>query len=279
MLRHRQLNRALWFLTGVVALVAATGGLLRPEMYAPVVSVEILPGVFTQDLLAAAAALVILVLAWRGGEGSRGPIVAFGALGFLFYAYGIYAIEQVYTPLYPLYLAVMALCFHGLAFGLADLRHETVAALELPGAVRYGSAAYAVFIAVLFNVVWLARLAPLLRTGDRIEYTFSVFVIDLVFIMPAFVIAAVLAVRRNAVGVVGLPALFLLGAGILSPLALAELLKPVRYGLPTNVGELWLFGTLALVFVILAAAYLARLRPASGRHRPPDAGGTEGPET
>ena len=264
MIRNLSLNKTLFIVTGILSLVAAGMGVLTPEMYDPVVSARIIPGVFTQDLLVIAAALVMIFLAaLMQQEDYRKAIVIFGVLGFLFYAYGIYAIEQVYTPLYPLYLAILALSFYVLAYGLASLQGSEIEDLAQPASVRYGAAGYGVFVAVMFNFIWIGQLIPLLQEGDRIEYTFSVYIIDLVFIMPAFVITAFLAVRNRAVGIVGLPALFVLGLCILSPLALAEMLKPSRYGMPTDPGQFWLFGVLSLVFLIFAAAYLITLRPGS----------------
>jgi hypothetical protein len=187
--------------------------------------------------------------------------VILGVLGFLIYAYGIYAIEQVYTALYPLYLAILGLSSYILAYSLSNLKKSEIEALVLPGFVRYGSAAYAIFIAVLFNFIWFSQLVPLLQTGERIEYTFSVYIIDLVFIMPAFVITGLLAIRNRAVGLVGLPALFVVGLGILSPLALAEILKPSRYGMPVEPGEFWLYGILSMVFLLFTVIFLVTLRP------------------
>lgn len=261
-LAHVNVNRVVWLVTAIGALIAAAGGLANPAMYEAVVSREIMPGVFTQDLVVALAALLMLVIAITfGGSGVARPIIQFGILGFFFYAYGIYAIEQVYTSLYPLYLAVLALSVYGLALGLASLRTPFWSRLSVPNWMRYVAAAYAIFIAIMFNFIWLGQLQPLIQNADRIEYTFSVYVIDLSFIMPAMAIAGILALRRHALGIVSLPALFILGAGILSPLAIAELIKPARYGLTTNTGDLLLFGILSLIFLALTAVYLARLRP------------------
>lgn len=262
MITNLAINRVLYVLTGVLSLVAAVVGVLDTGMYDPVVSARIVPGVFTQDLLVVVASLVMILLAaWMRSDDYRKAIVIFGILGFLFYAYGIYAMEQLYTVLYPLYLAILALSFYALAYGLASLKRSAIEGLWLPPVLRYAAAGYGVFIAVMFNFIWIGQLIPLLQRGDRIEYTFSVYVIDLVFIMPAFVIAAVMAVRKRALGVVGLPALFILGVGILSPLALAEVLKPVRYGLAVDPGEFWLYAVLSAVFLVFATVYLVALKP------------------
>lgn len=264
-MRHLRMFKLAASGTGGLALVAAAAGLVDPGMYDPVVPTEIVAGVFAQDLVVALGALLVigLVVGMRASDVRRAILVA-GLLGFFFYAYGIYGMEQVYTPLYVLYLAVWAASTYTLALALAGLDYDALAAWRLPKAVRIGAAGYGIFIAVMFNVLWIGQLVPLLQTADRIEYLFSVYVIDLVFVMPAFVIAAVLALRGKPLGVAALPALFVVGVGILSPLAVAEVLKGPRYGLPMDVGGLALFGILAATFLISVVVYLVALRADTG---------------
>ncbi|MFW6288838.1 MAG: hypothetical protein ACOC2Q_03560 [Spirochaetota bacterium] len=255
------INKGLWVLTALSALVASVVGVVHPAVYEGVVDPAILPGVFTQDLLVLIAAAILLVLALAMKEDShRSRIVGAGILGFFFYAYGIYSIEQVYTFWYYLYLLVFALSFYSLIYLLVTFDYTAVALMDQPPAVRYLCGGYSIFVAIMFTIIWTARLFPLLETGDRIEYLFSIFIIDLVFVMPAMAIAGVLAARRRPLGIVGVPALFVLGVGILSPLALAELIKPMRYGMPTVPEELWLYLALSVVFAVLTGIFLKTLR-------------------
>lgn len=259
-------NRVLWLLTAALTLIAAAIGLARPSIYEPVVRNDIIPGVFTQDILAVVAALVLMSLALvADAHHFRKAIICFGVLGFIFYAYGIYVIEQIYTSLYPLYLALFGMSLFSLIYGLVSIKSPPHKGLTLPAWLRIGSAGFAVFVAVIFNLIWLGQLLPLLRTADRIEYTFSVYIIDLALIMPAFLISAILALQDRLLGLVGLPGLFIVGVGILSPLALAELIKPARYGMPMDSASLGLFGILATLFLALVSIYLTRLRPDAPR--------------
>lgn len=265
-------NRVLWIVTAALAIVAAAVGIVNPLIYDGVVAERIIPGVFTQDLLALAAAIVLLVLAVRARrESVKTLVVITGILAFLFYAYGIYAIEQVYTPLYFVYLAVLGASLFAIITTLASLDYEVVAAYRLPPLARIACAVYAIFIAIMFTFIWTSALIPLIRDGLRKEFTFSIYIIDLSFIMPAMAASGVMALRKKPLGIVGVPALFVLGVGILSPLALAELLKPALYGLPTIPGELWLYLVLSLVFVGLTALYLAAMR-LPGAERAPRGG-------
>jgi multisubunit Na+/H+ antiporter MnhF subunit len=260
MMKNLTLNRILWMLIGALSLTVAVFGVIDPAIYEGVVSPTIMPGVFTQDILVIITAVLLLILtAITGRSALRKQIVILGILGFLLYAYGIYAIEQLYNGLYPVYLAIVALSFYSLVYALACIPGSTATELRLPPFLRYVTAGFAILIAVMFNVIWIAQLIPLLRAGDRIEHTFSVYIIDLCFIMPAFVICAVMAMRKRILGFVGLPGLFILGVGILSPLALAEVLKPVLFDTARDPGGFWLYLILSGLFLILAVVYLYNL--------------------
>jgi hypothetical protein len=263
MVQNLNIIKFLQVLTGAFGLIAAAAGAANLEMYTPVVSARIIPGVLTQDIIViiASALLIVLALSMKARD-YRKLIISMGALGFLFYAYGIYAFEQVYTGFYLIYLAILGLSFYGLITALGSLEKPEVERLSVPAWLGYGSAGLGILIALMFNFLWISELLPLMATGDRIEYTFSVYVIDLVFIMPGFVIAGLLSLRGRAFGLIGLPGLFIVGVGILAPLALAELLKPALFSQPMDPGGLGLFGTLTLLFLAFAAAYLVLLRPA-----------------
>jgi len=261
MIKNLSLNKILFIFTGIITLIAAVMGILKPEMYNPVVSARMIPAIFTQDLVSVLAALVLIVLAILLHQNDfRKLIIVHGILGFFFYAYGIYSIEQVYTSLYPLYLTILACSFYVLIFSISNVDKSTVKKLDISPIIRYIAAGYGIFVAVMFNFIWLSQLIPLLQSGERIEYTFSVYIIDLAFVMPAFIISASLAIRKEALGLTGLPALFILGVGILSPLALAEALKPVRYNIPLNSGDFWLYSILSLSFLFFSAIYLVSVQ-------------------
>lgn len=253
-----RLTRILWVVLAVLTLAAAGVGVFAPQIYDGLVSSAIEPGIFTQDLVALVAALLLIFLAAVTGEHHlRRRSVSHGIMGFLFYAYGIYAMERVFSVLYPLYLAILAMSFFVLVRDIATAQAERVGRLEVRRAVRIPSAVFAIVIAVMFNIIWFSQLIPLIAARDRIDFLYSIYVIDLCFIMPAFVLLAISALRNRRLGLIGLPAMFVLGAGILSPLAIAELLKPSRYSMALNPGEFRLYLVLTLLFLLFAAVYLA----------------------
>ena len=257
------LNRWLWLGVALLSLIASGVGVLHPSVYDGLIPASIRPGVFTQDIVAIALSVVLGLLAVSDrSDLVRKRIVAHGILGFLFYAYGIYAIERMYNALYPLYLALFGASLFVLVYSAATVPTNATARLAVPSWTRILGAGYGLVIAVMFNIIWFSQLVPLLQSGRQIDHLYSIYIIDLSFIMPAFVIAALFALRRHPVGVMGLPALFVVGVGILSPLALAEWIKPARYDLPSDVGALTLYGVLSASFIILAGLFLVLIGPA-----------------
>jgi hypothetical protein len=74
--------------------------------------------------------------------------------------------------------------------------------------------------------LWIGAVVPLMRTGRKLEYLYSAYIL-------------------------GVPLLFTVGV--------SELLE-ARYGLPIDTGGLGLYVGLSAIFLILAVAYLCNLR-------------------
>jgi hypothetical protein len=257
-LRNLRLHRVLWAVTGLLALVAAVTGVAVPGIYAGVVAPDLVPGAFSQDIISVAASVLLIAVALAGGnEPAKGQIVALGVLGYLFYAYGIYAIERTYNGFYLVYLAILALAFWALIAAGANLERDLFE-LNLPRTLRIISASGALLQPFIFYPLWIAMLVPLMSTGNRIDSLYSIFILDLCFIMPAFLLLALLSYRSHPLGLLLLPALYILGFTLIFSLALGELAKPL-FGLAINAQSFWLSLGLSLFFAVIGALHLQKL--------------------
>ncbi|WP_051476528.1 hypothetical protein [Arthrobacter sp. Br18] len=259
MLTHVNVNRGAWAVTGLLALVAAAAGLWDPAIYDRIVSPGIIRGAYSQDLISAAAALCLLYLALTGRSGTpRRQIIVLGLLGYLFYAYGIYVIERTYNGLYLLYMAVFALSFWALVYAGATLRRN-LQQPALPRGIRVVSASGALLQPMVFYPLWIGMLLPLMRTGEQIDSLHSIFILDLCFIMPAFLILSVLTYRQHATGLILLPALHVLGFTLIFSLAAGEVVKPL-FDLPLNHASFWPALALSAFFLVLGVLHLRKLQ-------------------
>jgi len=259
MVRNLVTNKILWLLTALLSLATALIGVINPDIYAKVVSKDVIPGVFGQDLMTIAASVIILWLVFLTKESDyRKQIVVLGILGYLFYAYGIYVIEQVYNLLYYLYLAIFALSFWSMLYGIAKIPPDVIQKVRLSRPMRHVSAWFSLLVALIFNILWIAQLLPLLQIGDKIENLYSVYILDLVFIMPAFVIVGIMTLRKAGLGLLLIPALFVLGFTLIFSLAVSELVKPV-YDVNISIEGLLPSLILSMLFLVLAALHLRKL--------------------
>lgn len=273
MLTHLLLHRLLWAVAGLLAVAAAGTGLWRPDIYNGVVAADLIPGAYSQDLLSAAAGLGLLYLSFAAGRRrTKHHIVALGLLGYLFYAYGIYVIERTYNGLYLLYMAVFAVSFWAMVLAGATLDRAAPLA-ALPRAVRITSASGAILQPLIFYPLWIGMLLPLMQTGEQIDSLYSIFILDLCFIMPAFLILSFLTYRNHRTGLLLLPALYVLGFTLIFSLAVGELVKPL-FGAAPGMAALLQALILSGLFLILGTLHLAKVRTA-----PPPPSSSSGPET
>ena len=259
---HRSVstNKVLWLLAAAVALIAALVGVFDPNIYGRVIRSDLMPAVFGQDLMTIAASLIILLLIFQTREEDpKKQIVILGLIGYLFYAYGIYVIERVYNMLYYLYLAIFGLSFWSAAYGVTTISPQVLRKARLPGLMRNISAGFSLLIAFVFNVLWIIQLLPLIKTGEKIEFLYSVYVLDLCFIMPAFVIIGVMLARNKGLGLLLTPAMFVLGFTLIFSLAVSETVKPL-YDLTIDVGGLVSSVVLSMLFLLLAVLHLRKLK-------------------
>jgi multisubunit Na+/H+ antiporter MnhF subunit len=260
MLLNLKANKILWLVVAGLTAIAAGFGLAGKEIYLNVVSPFLLPGVYGQDLISLAAAMVLALLAATAKETHyKKQIAALGILGYLFYAYGIYVIEQVYTGFYLAYLAIWTLAFWGMVYGMVNMAKDRVEKMAVPDATRKISIAAALLQPLVFIPLWVSALLPLLRAGNRIENLFSIYIIDLCFIMPAFLILSWLLLKRRAMALPLAPALFILGFVIIFSLVVSELVKPV-FGVVPETGAIVQSGALSALFLFVTILHFSRLK-------------------
>jgi hypothetical protein len=259
MFRDIRKIKGLWYVNALLSLGVALIGVLDNRIYSKVVSQDVLPGVISQDLQTIAAALLLLALTLRmSPRDTRRHVVGVGILGYLFYAYGIYAIEQIYNYLYFVYLAIFGLSLYTIIYSLANLDPDKLNMVVLGERIRKVSVGFSLFVAVFFSLLWILMLVPLIERGEKIESMYSIFILDLSFIMPAFFILAILSAKKQGFGLLMTPALYVLGFTLLFPVGMAEFIKPF-FELPVDPSGAVLYLGISALFLLVAFIYLPRL--------------------
>jgi len=260
MVRNLRLAKVFWSVPAACALFAALAGILWRDIYAGVFAAEFLPGAFAQDLLTVAVCIFLFVLIATSREGDvRKQVVIIGLVGSLFYLYGILTMERVYNWCYLLYAAVFASSFWSIVYSLSGFRSGMFSSLTVPRLVLKTSAVSSIIISLAFTVLWSMALVPLMRDHVRIEYLYSIYILDLCFVMPAFFMAALMSLRRIPFGILMTPAILILGFFVIFPLGLNELAKPSA-GMAVNYVSMAFSFAFAAYMLALAIVQLRSLR-------------------
>jgi hypothetical protein len=259
MLQKLNSNKILWLIAASLSLVAALIGMFDPAIYSKVVSREHIPGTFSQDLMTSIASLTLLFLSiLTKEEDAKKQMVILGIVGYLFYAYGILVIGQVYTVLYLVYMAIFGLAFWSLVYGVVNIRQEILYKMTLSKPTRYVSVVGLLLQPLIFYPLWISSLIPLMQTGQRIEFLYSIYILDLCFTLPAFILLAVMTLKKEGLGLVLAPAMFIQGSTLMFSVVIGELMKPF-YRLTPHAAEMITSLILSLTFLVLAGFHLWNL--------------------
>lgn len=254
-----RLSDSFAWVAGVLAAVAAGAGLVA-GVYRDV------PAMVDQaqaaDLATLFVAVPLLALALLRGW----QVVALASLAYLSYTYAIFSFEIAVNPMAPAYIAVLSLSVWSLALRLPT----AVAALGgSHAAARRTTAGFLVVVAVLFAALWLSEIAAAITSGTLPPSvaildvpTSAVYALDLGFVLPLFILAAALLLRRSAHG----PAL---ARGCLVFLVLMALSILPMFGIEASHGQPIEAPVAALFAVIAVFAGLLAVagNPATGPAR------------
>ncbi|MDW7675781.1 MAG: hypothetical protein SCK28_14725 [Bacillota bacterium] len=259
MIKNLGLNKILWMIIAVLSLIAALLGVVNPSIYNGLASNEVMPGVLSQDLMTILASITVIILVSIMKESdSKKQVVILGIIGYIFYAYGIYVIEIFYNSLYLLYMAIFGLSFYTLIFNVASVRQEMLQEVNIPKIIRNVSVGFSLFIPLLFYPMWISHLMPLMETGTKIENLYSIYILDMAFILPLFIVISIMALKNKGLGLLLIPTLFIKGFTLLFSVAVGTMLKPM-YHQTGDVGEMMLYLSISFAFLILTVVYFRKL--------------------
>lgn len=260
MIRNLKTNKILWIAISILGLSASFIGILFQNIYNDVVSKGTISGILSQDIVTIIVCLIVIFLTWRIKEHyTKKQIVILGIIVHLFYGYGIYVIEQLYTILYFVYMAIFGLSAYAIVYFLLSIKKETLSTIKVPRYIAVISIVFAFIIPIMFVPLWSSQIIPLIQTAEKLEFMFSVYILDLCFIMPAFIIIAILAIKNQGWGLLLLPSLFIIGFTMLLSVAIGALLKPF-YNQSVETGELFMYLVLSVLFFVLSAVYLNNMK-------------------
>lgn len=254
-----RLTAILMIILSVLALGVALGSLIFPQVYQGVLTLALLPGTFSQDVISILAAVVLVMMSIQFLKRQRFKsfIIMLGLSAYFFYAYGLFTISGNYNPLYPLYLLIFSLAIYSLVLGLTSFQSAAVAQTHLPAWLRRTVAGFLIFIVVLFVPLWLGLLLPG-AIAKACPDAYAVLVLDLAVVMPAMGITAYMLLRNIPFGNILAGVALLKSLTLMMSVALGTAAAPI-YGLPLDYPMLGIYCLVVLFSLVLGTFYMLNL--------------------
>lgn len=260
MLKKLSLQKLSWFIIGILSLYASLMGVTKPAVYSKVVTPQWLPGTISQDIITVFVSFLLLFLTITvKPKHVRLHIVVLSILFYLFYAYGIFVIERLYNSLYLIYMAILGISFWSIVYAFISLNYDLLKKINIPDTIRIISIVFSFLIILLFFTLWTSQLLILMDARKKIEFGYSIYILDLIFVLPALAISGELATKKRGLGIILQPILFIKAFTLLFSVGFGGVLKPL-YKQPVNSIETTFYIGLSVIFFMLAVIYLIKLK-------------------
>jgi hypothetical protein len=253
-------------LTTLLAIASGCGFFVR-GLYrdAPLFAIQAV----AQDLITLLVVVpTIAISAWLTARGSnRARLVWLGTLVYTVYSYVIDAFEVRFNSLFLVYVALLGCALYALIGGLIATDMHAIKNHFGGRAPVKSISVFLALLAVTFYAVWLSDAVPAVLAGavpasvqQSGTPTNAVQVLDMAWMLPALLIAAVNLARRTPLGyTLAGAALAFVVLLVLAVLSMAVLMVRGQY--PVVVPQLAIFGSGFVVGLGLLIWYLKTLAP------------------
>ncbi len=199
----------------VLAAIASGGGLVLANLYRDSEFYKM--AWLTNDgvTLFLVVPLLIATIHYSRQGSQRAQLVWMGLLAYLFYNYAFYLFGAAFNWFFLLYTAILSISMYALAIGLWRLDVPAIGSNFSEKTPVKWIAGFLLLMALPLALVEIGQCIHFIFTDKVPEPPSLIFALDLTFIVPNMILAAILLVRRRAWG-------FVLGA--------IMLVKGITYG-------------------------------------------------
>jgi hypothetical protein len=215
-------------------------------------------------VIAVPAMLVAALLAWRSSF--RGTVLAAGLLGYFVYMYLEYAVTWAFGPLFPVFVAILALSVMGLVGTAALLAAEPLGSRFDGRFPRRAWAFLSVGMSTMLVVMWAGRISQGLAGPPELhgETTMTVQALDLGLMVPTSLLIAAATWLGSPVGRVAAAAFAVTFVAMSAAIASMMVSASITTG-TLQLPPIVIFGTATLAGLVVLARMNASARVPDAR--------------
>jgi len=255
--------RRISWLVALLMVVQAGVGVVAPSVYRDTGWVT--AAWYGNDLVSLLVAVPLLIWALvAAGRGSlRAELVWYAMLGYAVYNYAYYLFGAALNAFFPLYAALFVLPVFALVLALGSVDAGAIAGRFTDGMPRRWIAGYMLFTGIGLAIAWTAQWAAYVFAGTMpsigVEPFQLVAAMDLTFMIPWFVVGAILLLRRNPWGFLVTPIIILKGATYTLVLTTSSTVAALR-GIEGTIEQIPIWAAWTAIGLLAAWATLRSVR-------------------
>jgi hypothetical protein len=219
-----------WILLAVSILVilSAALGLFAPDFYAARDNAMTTFEIAGQDVISLACGLLLLTLAVLPKKSPLTSVVTAGLLVYTAYIYAYFLFGLLVTPLFVVYLVITSMSFYALIGMVTELAGNPD--LPVTTAQKWVSG-YLIFIVVVVGIIdGSGIVGKTILSKGAMTTQGAFYYLDLAFLFPGMVIAAVLNWRGKSIGRFFSGAFLIKTTALMPALILSDALHYVNTG-------------------------------------------------
>ena len=158
-------------------------------------------------------------------------------------------------------MGIFGLSFYSIIVGITAIDKDLWLKIQVSRIIRIPAASFLLLNPMIFYPLWIAQILPFIQSGQRPDVFYSIYILDICFIMPAMAIVGIMALKNNGWGIMLLPALLIKGFTLLFSVALGGIISWIK-DQAYNYGEITFYLILSIVFLGLVITYFRNLKSA-----------------
>ena len=197
-MNHIKPNKPVMLTISLLVIVVSAAGLFIPAFYSARDNAMTTYEIAGQDAISLVCGLVLLGLSLLTKQGRLVPVIIAGLLVYTTYIYAYFLFGLLVTPLFVIYLLITGLSFYSLVGILIRLANNPD--IPVTRAQKWVSG-YLVFIVIVVGIIdGTDIVGNTILSNGAMTTQGAFYYLDLAFLFPGMVLAAVLNLRGKHVG-------------------------------------------------------------------------------
>jgi hypothetical protein len=221
-------NRPILLTISLLVIIASALGLLIPDFYANRSNVITTFEIAGQDIVSLIIGILLFLLVLKPKRGKNSPVIIAGLLIYTAYTYAYFSFGLLTSKIYAIYMIIAGLSFYSIISMMMALQSG---AEEAANSRQKSISVYLIAVIVLVGIIdGKDIILKTILSDGAMETMGAFYILDLAFLFPAIIIAAVMNLKGRVIGRFFTGAFLIKTVALMPALILSDILHYINKG-------------------------------------------------